>query len=132
MSTYIILLFIAVIAIYVAALYYVITNPNWGRIKITPDILLQKGFIARPSLIQDSYELILIDTDEEDPLTPGGRYITYKSITLTVCNDKGKGEYYVFIREGSTAQRHEDEVNTITRNMLYVDDLIKLIYILKL
>jgi len=132
MPTELIIAFIGVIVLCGAVLYYIITHPNVVRIKITPDILLQKGFIERPSLIQHSYELILINTDEEDPFIPGARSITYKSISLTECNDKGKGEYYVFIREGSTGQRHEDEVITITRNMLYVDDLIKLIHIIKL
>ena len=132
MPTYIIISFIAVIAIYGAVLYYVITNPNWGRIKITPDILLQKGFIVRPSIIQDSYEMILEDVDDEDPWIPGKRYYYYKAVSLAECNDKGKREYYVFLRQGSSNDRNDDEVVSVTRNMLYVDDLIKLIHILKL
>lgn len=100
--------------------------------KITPDILVnQLGFIHKPNLIQDSWELILENIDEQDEFI-NDRYYHYKSISLSMCNDKGKGEYYVFMREGQTNETHEDHTVTITRNMLYVEDLVKFIDILRL
>ena len=101
--------------------------------KITPDILTTKlGFVHVPNLIQDSYEYILENIDEENSFERGTRYYRYKAISLAVCNDKGKGEYYVFIREGETNKRHEDQVISITRNMLYVKDLEDLLRVLSL
>ena len=92
---------------------------------ITPEILEQHGFILRPNLIQDSYEYIIKDiVYEADGILSKTDLHEYKAMSASWCNDKGKGEYYLFLREGSTNKRHEDEVVSLTRELLYEQDLI--------
>jgi len=101
------------------------------KTKITIEELDKLGFIVQQSRIQDSYRLILNDVRSTCPFTHDPYYY-YREISLMLCNDKGKGEYYLFLREGETSNRDQDNVTTITRNMMYVEDLTSFINICKL
>lgn len=101
-----------------------------GR-KLNPDIFKELNFIHRPNLIQDSYEFIIEDTVYESEFLGDSKVYHYKSMSVSWCNDKGLGEYYLFLREGSTDKRHEDEVVTLTRELLYEDDLKDFIRLIK-
>lgn len=100
--------------------------------KITIEILENLGFILVPNLIQSSYMLILKDESELVGPIFGDSYYDFKALSVAVCNDKGLGEYYLFIRDGSTANRAEDEVICLTRNLLYEEDLKKFIRLINL
>ena len=102
------------------------------KTKITEEALVKLGFVKIPSLIQESYSLVFHDIAEDDSWIPGSMYYYYKALSLAVCNDKGKGEFYVFLREGNTENRMDDDIISITRCMLYVEDLIELIHIINL
>lgn len=91
--------------------------------KLTPEIFQEHGFILRPNLIQDSYEFIIDDENGVCTFT-NSPFFNYKAMSASWCNDKGQGEYYLFLRQGSTDKRHEDEVVTLTRELLYEQDLI--------
>lgn len=102
------------------------------KTKITEEGLINLGFIKHLSMIQDSFSLVFHDICDDDPFIPDRKYYYHKELSLSVCNDKGKGEYYVFIREGNTEKRCDDDIITITRNMLYIEDLTKLIEVINL
>lgn len=89
--------------------------------KLTNEILLELGFKEHFSLIQNSFDLVLID-----------KLDYFKSLSLRLCNDKGHGEYYVFMRNGESPNRWKDEIVTITCNMQYKEDLEQLIRIVNL
>lgn len=95
------------------------------KIRINELNLLALGFIKKPNIIQDIYELVLLNNKYDN-------LYSYKSIILSECNDKGKGEYYCFIKQGETDDRYEDSIVTITNNMLYIEDLKKIIDVVKL
>ncbi len=100
---------------------------------LTSQSFIDKRFqVLSQNTIFESFNLVLEDIniapDEFDKLP----CIRYRSISASVCNDKGKGEYYLFIREGETAQRHEDNVITLTRNLQYEEELDDFIRLLKL
>lgn len=89
--------------------------------KITNEILLELGFEEHFSPIQNSFNLVI-----------EGRRRQYKAVSLTICNDKGNGEYYLFVRQGETAIRHEDDVIVITNNMEFKEDLEQFLKIIRL
>lgn len=89
--------------------------------KLTEGVLLDMGFKIHFSLIQNSFDLVLAN-----------RVDYHKSISLSVCNDKGQGEYYLMIREGKTNKRGDDDLVVVTRNMQYKEDLEEFIRIARL
>jgi hypothetical protein len=102
------------------------------KTKITGKLLHELGFKHVPSLIQESYMLVLVD-QTFTPDFPGATNLHhFKALSLSLCNDKGKGEYYAFLREGSSPDRNKDDVITLTRNMEYEEDLRELIRLLQL
>lgn len=99
--------------------------------KLTEETITDLGFNTVKSCIQDSYLLILKDEKYKEDFLPEVTY-SYKAISLSLCNDKGQGEFYLFLREGFTDDRTKDEIVTITRNLQYVEDLEEFIRLTKL
>jgi len=83
------------------------------------NILIDLGFKKYESIIEPSYSYKLEDINEYDDILKK-QHIHYKEISLMFCNDKGKGEYYVFIREGTTNDRLEDSIITISREYRFI------------
>jgi len=139
--TYVLLFAFIVAGIYTAIVLIVDPlAPKWPKhkeimnekVKITPEILINLGFIHRPNLIQESWEYVLTDVIFPKTFESDTVGYAYRSISLAICNDKGKGEYYVFLRDGNSNIRHDDEIITITKNMIYKSELVQLLKILKL
>ena len=92
-------------------------------IKLNEEILFRLGFGEFPLLrgLADhgiygrfsSFERIIYQSE-----------YNRKSISVTLCNDKGQGEYYVFFKD-------DDNVVTLTRNLMYVHQLQNLYFSLK-
>lgn len=93
--------------------------------KLTEEIFLQLGFTKHQTLIQNHFNLIIEQIWCDD-------FLYYKEISCSLCNDKGLGEYYLFIREGNSNSRHEDDVVTITRKLIFKEDLEAIIKLCKL
>lgn len=91
--------------------------------RITREFLIEKGFIHRPSMIQESFEYVLQDTAKEDTWL-GGMWHHYKSLSMSICNDKGEGEWYLFLREGDTEKRHEDNVVSLSRSIMWEHEVL--------
>lgn len=97
--------------------------------KVTKEFLIEKGFKLVPSIIQDSFEYIMEDVNEESDWSDE-RFVHYRSCSMSLCNDKGEGEYYFFLREGSTTNRHEDTISSISRSILYEEEVLDLLRLL--
>jgi len=107
-----------------------VIEKNCAPIPLTDEWFIKLGFTKVHTLIQDSYELVLIDEVYVCEFTNLTTY-SYKSISASMCNDKGLGEYYLFIRQGSTNKRHQDDIVSSSRNLLYVHTLQNWIQLLK-
>ena len=93
---------------------------------INEDSLGLIGFKKILNLIQDSYIYVLTDSSEMDSTLKTPMF-HYKALSLAWCNDLGKKEYYVFIREGTTNKRHEDDVITLSKSYQYIEQVQDLI-----
>lgn len=89
--------------------------------KITTDWLENEmGFYRKPSLIQDSWAYVLYNGE-----------FGKAELTLAECNDKGLGEFYVFIHEFEVPQKKPGDLVSLGRNLVEKQDLIDLLTILK-
>lgn len=79
-------------------------------IPLTPEWLEGLGFFRNDSIIT-TYNRTLSE----------GRF--FKQLSLSICDDKGMGEYYVMYRDGHTRFRNEDDVVTLTRDTRCVHQL---------
>lgn len=77
------------------------------------------GFTHHPNLIQDSFSYTIEDHHSHDDIL-NTEFYHFKQLSLALCNDHGKGEYYVFIREGYTDKRHEDDIITLNKNYRFI------------
>lgn len=100
--------------------------------KITEEVLKTLGFVFVSNLIQNSWMLILKNEKIESEMFDTKTLYNFRAISVAECNDKGLGEYYLFLREGDTDKRHEDIVISLTRNLLYEGDLREFIRLLTL
>lgn len=101
---------------------------------LTYQDFIDLGFEYEPKasfLLQDGYKLILQDKGYNSLISSSLIYI-YRALSITLCNDKSNGEYYLFLIDGQSNNRQEDSIVTITRNLLYKEDLIEFIRILNL
>lgn len=100
------------------------------KTKLTPEIIVGLGFKPAPNLIQESWTYIIKDV-KLNPITPiDNTLYHYKSLSVSPCNDKGNGEYYLFMREGTTESRIQDDLVCLTSNLLYKEDLETLLNII--
>jgi hypothetical protein len=98
---------------------------------ITGTGLIKIGLRENTHLIQVSYSYILDNYKAFDDILKKDIF-HYKEISLSLCNDTGKNEYYVFIREGDTNKRHEDVIITLSRNYQYIEQVQTLINALQI
>jgi len=87
---------------------------------LTHEILDAMGFRC---LMQDNSYSIELENNHFPKSDEIPEIYSYREISVSKCNDKGKGEWYVFLREGETFRRSEDEIVTLTRTLLYKEDL---------
>lgn len=92
---------------------------NYCGVPLNKDRFLDLGFTYHENLIQDSFSYTLVDYKSFDTIVNKDMF-HFKQLSLSLCNDRGKGEYYVFIREGDTDKRHEDDIITLNRNYRFV------------
>jgi hypothetical protein len=90
------------------------------NIPINKDNLINLlGFTHNKSLIQESFSYTIEDHHSHDDLLNSDFY-HFKQLSLSLCNDYGKNEYYVFIREGYSNRREEDDVVTLSKNYQFI------------
>jgi len=106
---------------------YTIKYNNIIPIPLSEEWLLKLGGKKIESVIEPSFSFVLQDEKIPDPIL-GGCLYKYKEISLMLCNDTGKGEYYAFIREGTTTDRQKDDIVCLTRELNFVHSFQNLYY----
>lgn len=85
-------------------------------IKLTPEILEKSGFkIFTPNynILPTSYSLDVKRFEK-----------WYTQISIAECNDKGLGEFYLFLKQGQDDNNPgQDDIISLTSELLYVHEL---------
>lgn len=88
-------------------------------IPLTEEWLLKLGFEKKQHHLIDL--VVKVISEVESPQDKSS--VIFKEVALSVCNDKGKGEYYFFMKQGNRNDEFDNSIVTITSDMRYVHQL---------